>query len=102
MLLALLIGGTLLLLLLRVPVAFALLVPSLVYLGLDDSISVTSAFQRMAAGINVFALLAVPLFIMTSNLFIMTSNTANAAGITDRLFGFAERLLATSGAASGT
>lgn len=95
MLLALLIGGTLLLLLLRVPVAFALLVPSLVYLGLDDSISVTSAFQRMAAGINVFALLAVPLFIMTSN-------TANAAGITDRLFGFAERLLATSGAASGT
>lgn len=86
MMLALLIGGVIVLILLRVPVAFALLVPSLFYLGLDDSISISTAFQRMTAGINVFALLAVPLFIMTGN-------AANAAGITERLFSFAERLL---------
>lgn len=82
----LLVGGVVLLILLRVPVAFALLVPPLVYLGMDPSISFTAAFQRMTAGVNSFPLLAVPLFIMTGN-------AANAAGITDRLFTFAERLL---------
>lgn len=86
MMLALLVGGVVALILLRVPVAFALLVPSLVYLGTDPSISLTGAFQRMTAGVNAFALLAVPLFIMTGN-------AANASGITDRLFTFAERLL---------
>lgn len=82
----LLVGGVIVLILLRVPVAFALLVPPLVYLGMDPSISFTAAFQRMTAGVNSFPLLAVPLFIMTGN-------AANASGITDRLFTFAERLL---------
>lgn len=82
----LLVGGVVVLILLRVPVAFALLVPPLVYLGMDPTISFTAAFQRMTAGVNSFPLLAVPLFIMTGN-------AANASGITDRLFTFAERLL---------
>lgn len=82
----LLVGGVVLLILLRVPVAFALLVPPLVYLGMDPTTSFTVAFQRMTAGVNSFPLLAVPLFIMTGN-------AANASGITDRLFTFAERLL---------
>lgn len=56
MMLALFIGGVIVLILLRVPVAFAPLVPSLVYLGLDESISTSTAFQRMTAGITVFAL----------------------------------------------
>lgn len=86
MMAALLVGGVVVLILLRVPVAFALLVPPLVYLGTDPSISFTGAFQRMTAGVNAFPLLAVPLFIMTGN-------AANASGITDRLFTFAERLL---------
>lgn len=74
------------LMLARVPVAFALLLPSLGYLWLDSGISITMALQRVSSGVNSFALLAVPLFIMAGN-------AANAAGITDRLFTFAERLL---------
>lgn len=70
----------------RVPVAFTLLLPSLGYLWLDSGISITMALQRVSSGVNSFALLAVPLFIMAGN-------AANAAGITDRLFTFAERLL---------
>lgn len=70
----------------RVPVAFALLLPSLGYLWLDSGISITMALQRVSSGVDSFALLAVPLFIMAGN-------AANAAGITDRLFTFAERLL---------
>lgn len=82
----LLVGGVVVLILLRVPVAFALLVPPMIYLGTDPTISFTAAFQRMTAGVNSFPLLAVPLFIMTGN-------AANASGITDRLFTLAERLL---------
>ncbi|MGD8202087.1 TRAP transporter large permease [Ornithinimicrobium sp. W1679] len=83
---ALLIGGFVVLILLRVPVALALLAPSLVYLLVDPQTSVDVAFQRLTAGVNSFTLLAVPLFIMTGI-------AANAAGITARLFDFAERLL---------
>lgn len=86
MMTALLIGGFVVLILLRVPVALALLAPSLVYIVLDPQTSVDVAFQRLTAGVNSFALLAVPLFIMTGI-------AANASGITDRLFDFAERLL---------
>src|SRR5690606_14383765 len=71
---------------LRVPVALALLAPSLVYLLVDPQTGVDVAFQRLTAGVNSFTLLAVPLFIMTGI-------AANAAGITARLFDFAERLL---------
>lgn len=83
---ALLIGGFVVLILLRVPVALALLAPSLAYLLLDPQTGVDVAFQRLTAGVNSFTLLAVPLFIMTGI-------AANAAGITARLFDFAERLL---------
>lgn len=83
---ALLIGGFVVLILLRVPVALALLAPSLVYLLADPQTGVDVAFQRLTAGVNSFTLLAVPLFIMTGI-------AANAAGITARLFDFAERLL---------
>ena len=62
---ALLIGGFVVLILLRVPVALALLAPSLVYLLVDPQTGVDVAFQRLTAGVNSFTLLAVPLFIMT-------------------------------------
>jgi tripartite ATP-independent transporter DctM subunit len=77
--LALLIAAMVVLLALRVPVAFALLVPCLAFVMLSEDISVGVALQRMVATLNSFPLLAVPLFIMTGYL-------SNAAGLADRLF----------------
>lgn len=79
MTLALLIAGMVALLALRVPVAFALLVPCLAFVVLSEDISVGVALQRMVATLNSFPLLAVPLFIMTGYL-------SNSAGLADRLF----------------
>jgi len=86
MTLGLLILLMLVLLALRVPVAFALLLPCLLYVGLSDDISLGVAQQRMVAGLNSFPLLAVPLFIMTGYL-------SNTAGLADRLFRFLMSLL---------
>jgi tripartite ATP-independent transporter DctM subunit len=86
MTLGLLILVMLVLLALRVPVAFALLLPCLLYVGLSDDISLGVAQQRMVAGLNSFPLLAVPLFIMTGYL-------SNTAGLADRLFRFLMSLL---------
>jgi tripartite ATP-independent transporter DctM subunit len=76
-----LVGGVLVLLVMRVPVAFALLLPSLVYVVQAEGITLAVVMQRLLSGLNSFPLLAVPLFIMTGFL-------ANAAGIADRLFAF--------------
>ena len=70
---------TLGLLVLRVPVAFSMLLPCLVYIGLSPDISLGVGLQRTMAGVNSFPLLAVPLFIMTGYL-------SNTAGLADRLF----------------
>lgn len=78
-----LILAVLLLMAVRIPVAFALLVPSATYVYLADGISLTIVMQRMTSGIDSFPLLAVPLFIMMGNI-------ANQTGITDRLFNFAQ------------
>lgn len=74
------------LLFLRVPVAWALLVPALVYVALDSSASLQIAAQQTVSGVNTFPLLAVPLFIMLGNI-------ANVSGISDRLFNAATALL---------
>jgi tripartite ATP-independent transporter DctM subunit len=76
-----LVGGVMVLLVLRVPVAFALLLPSLIYVVQAEGITLAVVMQRLLSGLNSFPLLAVPLFIMTGFL-------ANAAGIADRLFAF--------------
>ncbi|MCL4205680.1 MAG: TRAP transporter large permease [Pirellulaceae bacterium] len=86
MILALLIVAMLVLLLFRVPVAFALLLPCLGYVILSEDISLGVAQQRLVAGLDSFPLLAVPLFIMTGYL-------SNAAGLADRLFRFLMSLL---------
>ncbi len=67
------------LLFIRVPVAFAMLLPCLGYVIWSPDITLGVAVQRTVAGVNSFPLLAVPLFIMTGYL-------ANAAGLSDRLF----------------
>jgi len=71
---------------LRFPVAYALIIPSLIYLFLEPATSVGMAAQRLTAGANSFALLAIPMFILLGNF-------ANAAGLTDRLFNLTNRLL---------
>lgn len=74
------------LLILGVPVAFSLGLSSLatmVYLDIPPVV----AFQRMAAGMNIFALMAIPFFIYAGELM-------NQSGIADRLVRFAHSLLA--------
>jgi TRAP-type transport system large permease protein len=73
------------LLVLRVPIAFAFLGPSLAYLVSTDQ-SVGLALRLVADSTASFPLLAVPLFILLGSL-------ANHAGIADRLFDFALALL---------
>ncbi|TDB95259.1 TRAP transporter large permease [Actinomadura sp. 7K534] len=69
------------LLLLRVPVAFALLGPCLTYVSFEGYSAGLSVRQATEA-VNSFPLLAVPLFILLGVV-------ANHAGIADRLFDFA-------------
>ncbi|MCR2260201.1 TRAP transporter large permease subunit, partial [Salmonella enterica] len=71
--------GLLVLLALRVPVAIALLAPSLAYVLMEPTANFPIAVQQITSGVNDFALLAVPLFIVLGNL-------ANEYGISDRLY----------------
>ena len=74
-----------LLLVIRVPVAFAFIGPSLLYMITTDQ-SLGLALRLVANSTASFPLLAVPLFILLGCL-------ANRAGIADRLFDFALALL---------
>lgn len=78
MLLPLMLGGMAILLVLRVPVAFAMLLPSLGYIAASPRISTGVALQRITALLDSFPLLAVPLFIFVGFV-------ANSAGLADRL-----------------
>lgn len=82
---ALVIGGILTLLLLRVPIAFAILGPTTAYLLLTDH-SIGLSLRTAAQEIDSFPLLAVPLFILLGVV-------ANHTGIADRIFTFAQTLL---------
>ncbi len=74
------------LLILRVPVAFAFLGPSLAYMMIADQ-STGQALRVVTNATASFPLLAVPLFILLGAL-------TNHAGIADRLFRFAMAVLA--------
>jgi len=69
-----------------VPVAFSLGLASLATMVYLD-IPLVVAFQRMAAGMNVFALMAIPFFIYAGELM-------NQSGIAERLVKFAHSFLA--------
>ena len=73
------------LLLLRVPVAFAMIAPSMLYFY-SRGLSAGYAISSIVNGINSFPLLAVPLFIFVGTL-------ANHLGIATRLYDFARALL---------
>jgi len=85
-------GGIFALLALRVPVAIALLLPSLLYVELEPRLSLGIALQRVSAMLDSFPLLAVPLFILVGFL-------ANVAGLADRLIA---ALLAVMGRVRGS
>ena len=68
MIMGLLIALLIALILLGVPVAFALLVPSLIYLAMDDGAGIAIAVQQLTAGANSFPLLAIPMFILVLSL----------------------------------
>lgn len=70
------------LVLLEMPIVFALPTSALVYLIITDSFPPMLVVQRVASGLESYVLLAIPLFIFAGNLF-------NAAGISTRIFDFA-------------
>jgi len=84
--LLILFGALIILLTIGVPVAFSLGLASLATMVYLD-IPLVVAFQRMAAGMNVFALMAIPFFIYAGELM-------NQSGIAERLVKFAHSLLA--------
>lgn len=67
------------------PVAFAILVPSALYIAING-IPMAMVAQRVLYALDSFPLVAVPVFIFVGNLM-------NAAGITERLFKFADVLV---------
>jgi tripartite ATP-independent transporter DctM subunit len=66
------------------PVVFAILIPSLIYVGWQD-IPIATVAQRVLYALDSFPLVAVPVFIFVGNLM-------NAGGITDRIYRFANVL----------
>jgi tripartite ATP-independent transporter DctM subunit len=83
--LTILLGTLFVLLAIGVPVAFALGVSSVATFFLLD-IPLVVPFQRMAAGMNVFALMAIPFFIFAGDLM-------HRAGIAERLIRLADAAL---------
>jgi tripartite ATP-independent transporter DctM subunit len=82
----LVIGLFLLLLILRVPIAFALLLSCLPFFLLDPRMDQTLLAQQVYAGIDSFVLLAVPFFILAAAIM-------NASQVTDRLIVLAQGLV---------
>mgnify|MGYP003108995675 FL=1 len=85
MLFAIILALFLILILIRVPIAFAMLITAAVYLLAAD-ISLVLLAQKVAGGVDSFSLLAVPLFLLAG--FLM-----NTMGITERIFAFAGALV---------
>lgn len=79
----------LLLLMVGIPVAFAMGAASLLILAMERGISAVPAAtmaQRVLSGLDNFPLLAIPLFLLAGNLM-------NTGGITERIFGVANALV---------
>lgn len=76
----------LILVLLKVPVSFALGLATIPVFLFHDRLTITLLFTEMFQAFNSFLLLAVPFFLLAANLM-------NAAGITDRLINFARAMI---------
>jgi C4-dicarboxylate transporter DctM subunit len=77
----LLLLGMLLLFALGMPIAWSMALSSVVYLALGPGVPLQGMVQRLIGGIDTFAMLAIPFFILAGNLM-------NSGGITDRLVRF--------------
>lgn len=86
MTLGLLFGFFAVLLVVELPVGFALALSALGVLLAEGQIPLTIVVQRMASGIESFPFLAIPLFILAGNLM-------NRAGIAARIYAFALALV---------
>jgi len=74
------------LILIELPVAFALIAASLAWLNFASPVPMSLVVQRMTSGIDSFPLLAIPLFVLAGNLM-------NVGGIAARIFDFAVALV---------
>jgi tripartite ATP-independent transporter DctM subunit len=83
---AILFGLFAILVLLRVPVAFALGLAVVPVFFIDERLTPILLLREMFKSYNAFVLLAVPFFLLAANLM-------NGAGITDRLINFARALV---------
>lgn len=77
---------SMLLVILGAPIAFSLGIASITYLILNQGIPTVIVTQRMVAGVDSFALLALPFFILAGNLM-------ESGGISHRLVNFASALV---------
>jgi C4-dicarboxylate transporter DctM subunit len=74
------------LLLINMPIAFALGIAAAVTLVVDDTLPINSIVTRAFVGVDSFTLLAIPFFIIAGELM-------NACGITERIVTFARSLV---------
>ncbi|WP_085523758.1 TRAP transporter large permease [Tuberibacillus sp. Marseille-P3662] len=82
---SILIGCFILLIMIRVPIALALIVSSLAT-GLYLDIDVAALMQRMVGGLNAFSLIAIPFFILAGEIM-------NEGGISRRLINFSNLII---------
>lgn len=75
----------LVLIIIGMPISFAMLSSSVLYL-FANQISSEVLIQRLGAGVNSFPLLAVPFFILAGSIM-------NSAGITEKIFNFADHVV---------
>lgn len=82
----LLIGGFLVLILLRLHMAYAMLFVSFLYILFSGKMPMTFVAQTMVSGVAQFSMIAVPLFMAAGEIM-------NTSGISRRLFDFADSLV---------
>ena len=70
----------------EVPVGFAMALAAIGVIVIDQPVPLTIVVQRMAAGLDSFPILAIPLFVLAGHLL-------NRAGIASRIFDFASALV---------
>jgi len=81
-----LIGLVLILFCINCPIAFAIGIPSLIYVMINHTLSLTIISQRMAGSLYSFILLALPAFLLAGQIL-------NVAGVTEKIMDFSIALV---------
>lgn len=79
-------GACLLLMGIGVPIAFALMASTMVFLLIDPQVPMLVVTQKMLVAVDSFPLMAVPFFVLVGQ-------AMNTGGITDRIFRFSDALV---------